>query len=539
MGNGTTGIAVLALGALVGCASNTIDSGTKTNGDGSLEVVGTTSRNLEPFENHQLEFRYLDADGNRVEDIVVDFGFEGRTNGADMSRRSSRTNHLGIASVGLTAGEAANFRVVAFARNVEAAIGIDVRELQQGDLDYVVTYGGDRFLDTVEVGLFSNTTCAHIDRRVPAPRDAQPARLDRRETFRDVDLGVNTAVYAVGITSDDRVLAEGCNDIRPEEDGEQITVRLEDREISGGAFETEEVYDIRGGSFITRVIDLFLGLAANPAEYLIDFAAEEGLLGGVASWGIAKSVAVSILNDFVDDWLAPDYRFALEEVHDDFRAALTEMTFHGEMGWSSDREEDEVEQEGYHRVNEVVFPLESGRALTYRVNEESEMWVSVLEQDLTIYDHELDIPVGMYVADLLEERLIPRLPGSPTSAVDIVDEVIDCRAFARWIGFDSSTAEDITIDICEIGVEALGRTVDRWIDDLRENGMLHVEGIAYLEEPTRDYLADEIEDGDLDAWYETRDAGELLSFPGRVTGRRIEDGAKGHPVLDRIRESFR
>jgi hypothetical protein len=542
--------ALALLTGLGACASNDRGTGTPPPDDPMrrLEVVGPTGLRLEEQGSQPIEVRYLEADGTRIEDGVIDFDLSGGAEGATLSTGSVRTNDVGIGRVMLQAGGPARFEIVASAEDAApVTLEIIVDRMQFGELEYRVSYGGERFLASVEAALFTNTTCAAIDARVPSPRAVQQPRLDRTSSFDDVPLDMTVAVYALGMTTTDAVAADGCADMRfSGDEDEPLTIVMDDADNIGGVFETEEIFDLREASTTLQIVDALLGLASDPAEWIVDFVrmsdeAPEWLREALST---ARNLVVSTLDALLGDVLPSDYRAEVMDVHDDFRAALAEFTMLGELEWSGPGEEDFDEFEdptgifwhdGYHRITRIVMPMSTTRPMEYRVNAEAELQVGLREEELILPEHALEIPLGWYVAQLLEDELLPRLPGAPTDVASFVDDQFDCREIAASVGSDSTTSEDLALDACEFGKEILTGTLEGYIEDLSEDGTLYLESTATIVDSDRDYVTDRIEEG-VHAARWVSETGEY-EFPGTFTGER-SDGKSGydHPVLRRIRE---
>lgn len=502
-----------------------------------LEIVGATTRTVDEYAEHAIEVRYVDQDGQPLEG-VVDFAIEGEAGGASLSGHATPTDADGHASVTLRAGTQSRFDVVAVAPQAEpAVVDVLVERMRFGQLDYVVTYGGARIVDSVEAALFTNVTCDDLARSVPSPRETQYTRLSRTESFADVEVGIPLAVYALGIDRGDNVAAEACTDVTLDSPSGSVTVPLDDiAELFGGTWAVQESFDVTDGfnPTLDLLLDAMTGLSTDPAGYVVDFVADHpstpGWLRTALSSSSTRALVAGILRDAIEDVTLPGYLTETVEFGADVDRAFTNLTFDGEIAFA---EADEFGGAlGTHRVSRVYFPLDDGfaeRPLS-AVAEDVEITVG---PTMDMAEHRLAIAFGRVVEMILVDVLLPRLPGSPATTHEFVTGLLDCDGIADSIAGEPGTVRDVTNAVCDVGLALLSGLIEGYITELWQYDSLYLAGTAALTDSDTDYDADVLEEGDATARW-VGDSGELL-FDGVFEGSKLDDETgRDHRVRERM-----
>ncbi len=524
----------------VGCAG---DTGPGGGGPGvvegaRLEVVGATSRILDEYAEETIEVRYISAEGLPISG-TVEFFVEGDPAGGTLSGHSARTDADGVASIVLRTGTQANFDVVAtgeLARD-PARVGIQVEPLSFGDLDYVVTYTGLRVVDSAEVALFSNITCDDLDRAVPTPAQVQFAFLRARETFEDVEVGVPMAVYALGIDRNDNVAAEACADVTLTGPTGNVEIPLADvAELFGGTYTVEETFDVTDGfsPALDFTLDLLTGLATDPAAWLVDYVASSD---SVPSWlrsalssRVTRDLVANALRDAISDIHVPGYLSDLFDLGHGINTAFSRLTLDGELTFGEGTEFGTYD--GTHLVTGIRFPLIDGGEANRSVRALANLTVEV-GPTITMHEHTLALPFGRVVEMVLNEVLLPSLPGSPTSTHEFLTQLIDCSEIAMELAGEDPTIESIANGVCDVGLTILGGVIENYITEMWEYDSLTLSGTADLVDTDGDYDRDHLEDGEADALW-SGDSGDLV-FMGTLAGERLDDeGGREHPVRERL-----
>lgn len=533
--------AMLAAPALGGCASETDGGGgivTPSPDAIRVEVVGGSERRLSEGVEHEIEFRIVKGTAAEPVQGVIDFELEGDVGGASLSGHSAPTDEHGHATVTLRSGVAAQFDLVASAEvaEVPAVVRIRVERMRFGALDYVVRYDGMRDVTGAEVALFTNVTCSDLARAVPTPREVQEKRLGVAGKFENVEVGLRLAVYALGIDRADLVAAEACADVTLDGPTGNVTINLQDTaDVLGGTFQTEETFDVTAGFHpaLDALLDAMRGLSTDAARYVVDLVADHprtpSWLRSALSSSAVRSTVASLLRDAIGDIHVPGYVTALLDFGGDVDTAFSQLTLRGQLSFTNPDEFGAAM--GNHRIYSVAFPLD-GTIAERRVAATAPVNVTVGPM-ITMDEHALGLVFGQVLEMIINDVLLPRLPGSPTSLVELTRGLLDCEAIARSLVGTGSTWTDVADGVCEVGLTLLGGYLEAQLLALGEYDTLHLSGTAQLQDLDRDYDRETINGGMAHARWTGAD-GEIV-FDGTFTGLR-EDDTRGqrHPVRERM-----
>lgn len=531
-------LASLAL-AVAGCATsgNNPDPGPFVE-SARLEIIGADHPTIEEGSEHVLEVRYLEADGTPISEGVVSFVLEGTTAGASLIASSAVTDAEGRARTTIRAGAPGVFDVVATAplANAPAVATITVQEMRFGGVTYRVDYRGTRDVRQAEVALFANTSCATLTRSVPIPQATQVAALRTDRTMEPVQRHVPMAVYALGIDARDQVAAEGCSDVVVTGPTANTQIVLDDvAMLFGGTYQIEERFDVTEGFSpeLDMLFETMSGLSTDPAAFVVDFVAEyegtPGFLRTALESGTVRNIVSGLLRDAIADVHVPGYVTDVLDLGADFDGAFSGMTLVGELSFS---EPDEFGvTTGRHSVRRIKFPLD-GAFVERNVRADANVQVTV-GPTITLAEHELNIAFGTLAEMLLNNVLLPRLPGAPGNTREFVEGLLDCSAIAASVG--SGVMEDLVESVCDVAVVAVADEMESYVTGLFEYDVLHLQGTADLRDNDRDYDSDTIVNGQSRARW-TGESGEM-NFMGTMTGTRLGDSTgRRHPVRERMRE---
>ena len=307
-----------------------------TGGGARIEVVGPSFLQIPYNSERDVQFRYVDYYARPLQG-ALSFELRGPTNGAVLAGNSSLTDGNGIATARIRSAADARFELVATAPNAQpAVVSIQVARSIFGTINYIVEYTGTRFVDTVEVGLFSNTTCAIARTAPPAPRATQMTRLHTRNAFMNVESGIPLAVFALGIDRRNAVAAEACVDITLDAPVEEVQVNLGDLSpLVGGVFNVEDTFDVTGGlnPIVNETLAALRGLSEDPARYIVDFVAahNDGPTGAALRNPIVAAAVANALRGALDNIHLPGTVVAIGELGADLDRALSAMTLRGDL----------------------------------------------------------------------------------------------------------------------------------------------------------------------------------------------------------------
>ncbi|MEM6955088.1 MAG: hypothetical protein AAF645_05345 [Myxococcota bacterium] len=546
-------VALLGLGA---CDSTTVgpvpDGGMGSDlGGGTIVEDGATieftrSRvTMSEDSETTVSVVYTDRDGEPVDNGRVTFEITGDDGGARVAEPTVFTASDGGASVVIRSGSATTFRVVASALGTDGdQVQINVTEGTVETLRVIPDYSGERRIGDIDVGLFTNFRCSEFAGSVPSPRDVETTRAGDAVTFERVDTATPTSVYALGYTSDGAVAAFRCADV--DFSAGDITMQLQDViRIDGGTFEMTETFDVtEANGVLNFVLGAATGLTTDPADWLIDLALDSGILPGVAEDLLrdSRSLIGGFINDAIKDLNRPDYIDDLLEAGAELDRVFTELTLAGTL---SVPEPDEFgNAEAIHRLREIRVPVGDEiitRALTgQRVDG---VMVTFDGPNQTIAPHTFDnIPFGEVIGIALNEVVLPRLPDSPRSITEVLENLINCEGLAASLA-DAVDEEgspinevvaDVTEDACEAGVSWAGSQIEDQITGLLDYESLTLSGMGRSTDGNVDFQADAFE-GTADAIW-SGGPGSDLEFSGTLVGDR--EGEATERVVDRVAERF-
>lgn len=534
---------LLALGAPA-CAATGSDTGPGPTIEPQeqppkLVLLGPAAVTLMERGELLLRVRYEQADGTPISGGIVDYAINGDPNGGSLSGYAATTGNDGIAEINVRAGNVAEFAVDATAPGVAdpATWGVSVTAARFGTFDYVVQYMGRRDVRSAETAIFANMTCAALARAIPAPRESHTTRIAESKRVDNVEVGLRVAVYALGIDTHDMVAATGCSDITLTGPTGHVDVVLSDEaEIIGGTYNTEEHLDVTAGfsSTLDTLFAAMRGLSEDPARFLVDFVAT---YSGTPDWlrsaissGAIRSVVAGLLRDAISRIHVPSYVTDVLDVGAEFDRGLSGMTLAGTMTFG---EPDEFgATRGRHVVTAVRMPLLAS-TVERPVRAEADIDVSMtMSTGFSVAEHDLAISFGQLAEMLLDDVLLPALPGAPHSMRELLASFFDCRAIASSIGGEDPTLVSITNAACEIGEVALGEAITNYITALWQYDTLHIAETAQLVDSDYDYDRDRFNMGHVAARW-TGASGEM-SFPGTLTGSRRDDTVRTNPIRQHI-----
>lgn len=532
---------LLALGAPA-CAATGSDTGPggtiePQEQPPKLEILGPAAVTLMERGELLLRVRYEQADGTPISGGIVDFAINGDAHGGSLSGNAATTGSDGIAELTIRAGTVAEFAIDATAPGITgpATWGVSVTAARFGNFDYVVQYMGRRDVRTAETAIFSNMTCAALARAIPAPRESHTTRIAEAKRVDNVEVGLRIAVYALGIDTHDMVAATGCSDITLAGPTGHVDVTLSDEtEIIGGTYNTEERLDVTSGfsSSLDLLFAAMRGLSEDPARFLVDFVATypgtPDWLRSAISSGAIRSVVAGLLRDALSRIHVPSYVTDVLDVGAEFDRGLSGMTLVGTMTFG---EPDEfAATRGRHVVTAVRMPLLAG-PVERTVRAESDIDVN-MSMGFSVAEHDLAISFGQLAEMLLNDVLLPALPGAPHSMRELLASFFDCGAIAARIGGEDPTIVSLTNAACEIGEVALGEAITNYITNLWRYDTLHIAETAQLVDSDYDYDRDRMNMGTVAARW-TGASGEM-SFPGTLTGSRRDDTVRTNPIRQHI-----
>jgi hypothetical protein len=503
-----------------------------------LEVIGSTSRIVNESSDELVEVRYLDANGLPI-DGIVDFAIEGDGAGATLSGNAAPTDADGIARIHVRAGGSTDFDLVATAARaaLPAVVSFRVQQMRFSNLEVTVTYGGRRDVQTVELALFTNVTCTTLNTSIPVPRDVKGTRVYGTETFEAVEVGIPLAVYALGIDRRDNVAAESCLDHVLTPGGDAVTIDLVDtRELFGGTYTTVETFDVTEGfdPTLAFVLDLLEGVATDPAAYVVDLVASSPDTPSFVRSALAipgtRDAVVAALRDAIAAIHIPGYLLDLADFGYGVNLAFERLTLDGQLTFP---EPDEFGAGvGSHRLTQVRFPLTDGSEASRMISVRADDIAINVGPEISIAEHALPLEFGALIEMVLNDVLLARVPGSPTSITDLLHDLLDCAGIAASLSGDP-TIRSIATSACDIGLALLGATVEDSITDLWSYDTLHLSGTAALTDEDQDYDRDHLVDGHANSRW-TGTSGELI-FTGTLSGERLDDvTGREHPVRARL-----
>lgn len=556
-----TALALTTAATAIGCASTskarqTEDPMVQPTTGARLEIVG--SRQIVVGENSEttLTVRAVGADELPKAGLRIDFDLDGETAGAELASSIAETNQQGEASVVLRSARAAEFDVVAAAGELNTvAFEISVDADPFGTIEYTVSYGGSRPVRTAEVALFTNTTCARLARTVPNPIAVDTPRLGRADSFTDVQLGIPVAVYALGIDATDNVAAEKCTDATLRDRTTALNIDLTDvTMLLGGTYATNEEFNLLSGAppAVDLVMELIEGLGSDeardgsggPGGALVDLILNATKPDICSSSGCATfrslvtpSVArelAKIVNDALGEIEIPDVRGVdvadiLNQIRyaaGDFSSALRGLQFVGELELPQPENVEFESLTGEHTITGIRVNIMSGPVEQDIEETSAEFGVTSTETGFAIENHTLNVDMKYLATLILNDIVLPRIPGEPHSLGDLIRLFLDCDALAdaaaaRVTPGIGSTITGTTVSLlCDLGTTVGVAYAEDKLLGLADWEELTVTGDITVTDTDSDLDADAL-DGDLHGIWE----GGSGSFEtdGSMAGARLND----------------
>ena len=526
--------AVVVVGALgTGCAANGYVPGEIPDGSARLEIIGPSTVQIPFSTERDVQFRYVSHFGEPLAG-TVSFDLRGATHGATLAGNASLTDATGIATARVRSADAAQFELVATAPNAQpATVSIRVARSIFGTINYIVEYTGPRFVDTVEVGLFSNTTCTMARTTPPAPRATQMTRLHTRNAFVNVESGIPLAVFALGIDRRNAVAAEACVDMVLDAPVEELQITLGDLlPIVAGVYNVVDTFDVTSGlnPVLDETLEALRGLSEDPARYLVDFVAEHdsGPTGDALRVPSVATAVAGLLRAALNDIHLPESVVAIGELGADLDRALSAMALRGDLAF--DVPDEFGAAAGRHRVHTLAVPVDMA-VVERPILTMADVRVEVTLDTLTVPEHALTISFGQLLEVLLHEILLPRLPGSPHSLGQLLGNVCDAI-----VGETSSTLGALGSAACDIGAALIGTYFEGRLLMLAEYDTLYVSESGHLIDSDSDYDLDTVEQNtgsSVGRWVGA--SGTMGPLSGTFTGARLDDRTgRVHAVRDRM-----
>ncbi len=470
------------------------------------------------------------------------FALDGSLGGASLSGETVDTDVHGVAQIAVRAASPAHFDLVATADDVDqpAKVHFEVQAAHFGTLGYTVSYDGRRNIGSVESALFTNVTCDSLQRSVPTPREVQGPAFDRVQHFESVATHMPVAIYVLGLDRHGVLAAEGCAEATLEGPTGNVAIRLQDdATIFGGTYQTEDTLDVTAGldPAFEFLIDAIHGLATDPARWIVDTVAESSstpdwLRSALSSDLIRASIA-NMLADAIGAVHVPGYVDDIMSFGDDVHTALSNVRLHGTLTVPEPGEFGAAD--GHEHISSIGFPLE-GRMVDRPVSADANVHMTV-GTTVTMDEHALRLPFGKVVQMIVEEVLLPRLPGSPSSIADMANHMLDCPAIAVHLSGGDPTATTLTDAVCQTGLTFIGAMLEDRITHLADYDTLHLAGTAELVDSDGDYDMDTLRDGSVQARW-VGGSGEM-DFTGTMVGSRQGDTfGRANPIRDAIDALF-
>ena len=536
----------LALGACAPSSGPVTGPGDEGPGDEEgprqLLLLGDGYRTVTEGAELVIEVRYVRADGAVIPQGLVEFAAEGDVAGASLAARIVETDNDGLASVVLRAGNATRMTVSATADGIEqpAVVTVEVVPAAFGDLQVTASYDGERSVRTVEMGLFTNLTCRDVVERTPSASDGRVTRVGATVTFERVEIGVPLAVFALGIDHHDHVASEGCVDVTLDDAQRVAEVALVDLpEQLGGTFDVVERFDVTDGvnGTLDTLLEAMSGLSSDPAQYIVAFVAGSDFapdwLRSALSNPIMAAVVSSTLRGAVEGVEVPGLLRATVDLGADLDGALSGLVLAGEL--RVDEPDEFGSAPATHRILRMEVPVD-GTMESRAVRAEADIRMPITPS-FSMPEHSLELAFGTLVESILNEILLPRLPGEPHNLHGLMTQIFDCEEIAEWLVGDHSTAATLANAVCDAGVILLADEVQSMVLDLFEYDQLALSGTATLADTDQDYDRETISEGSLQASW-TGASGEL-DFAGTMTGSLRDDTAgREHPVRARLQAIF-
>lgn len=535
-------LASTSTGALVGCAAETAPPGMMNENipDGArLELVGSNARTLAANSEEEIEVRYLTLENEPIQG-TISFAIEGDSAGASLSGMLVRSDETGTARIQLRTGQDATFSVRASGLNAEAvSVNINVAPITFRDLNYRVGYVGARDVSSVEVGLFTNITCAGVEASPPTAAQSAATALNRNEVFHDVEMNVPVALYAIGIDGRNNVATVACQDVRLSAQSPQVQLVMTDTPYQfGGTYGTRETFNVTEGfnPALDFALDAVDGISTDAAAYITNFAATDErspswLRTALGVPGVSTLVAGEIRNA-LSNIHTPGWLADVGNLGSDVNRAFSAMSLNGELTFSQPAE---FTVSGTHTIRSIEIPVD-GVAISTPTTANAVVQVQV-GNTITMSEHALNISFGQLAMMILNDVLLPRLPGSPHSMTELLGNLLDCDNLASRITTSDAALRDAIAGVCMIGETIVGELVAEKLTSLVNYDTLNLSGHADLVDADRDYDTEIVRNG-VSAARWTGSSGEM-SFSGTMTGSLLSDPSAGnHPIRTRIENTL-
>ena len=508
--------------------------------DATLEIVGSARVAVSTNSETSLRVRYLDQDGDPV-DGAVNFTIQGTDGGATLSGRNIDTDADGIATISLRSRDLAQFRVVAAAAAADPVeFMVNVTEGEIVTLRVTPEYAGMRAVGSIHTGVFSNYTCREFATLVPTPQEVQTGRLGETREFTGIDTAAPIAVYSLGYNSRDFVAVFRCVDVNFDA-GNEIAYDMADvRDLQGGVFDMTETFDVTDGfpAPVNFILDAMSGLTTDPANWLIDLAIESGVLPGVINDLLDSSriVVAGYINDAIASINRPSYVDEILMAGAELDRVFTELTIAGTLSISEANEFGEGI--AVHRLRELRVPV-GDEIVTRPLRDQRVDDVGIVFTDgmQIIDEHTFMVSLGEVMGIVINDIILPRLPGSPNSMGELLGQLIRCEGLgdASFIPEDTSDAIRRGMEsLCEAGIALAGSRIDDQLEALLDWDTLTLAGEGMTMDADQDYRADEFEGTAVASW--SGGPGGTLDFEGELHG--VREGEQLEREVDRVKAKF-
>lgn len=508
--------------------------------DATLEIVGSDRISVSTNSETNLRVRYLDQDGEPV-DGAVNFTIDGTDGGATLSGRNIDTDDEGIATISLRTRDLAQFRVVAAAAAADPVeFMVDVTEGEIVTLLVTPEYSGMRAIADVYTGVFSNYTCGEFASLVPTPQEVQSGRLGETREFSGIDTASPIAVYSLGYNSRDFVATFRCVDVDFDA-GNEVAFEMADvTDLQGGVFDMTETFDVTDGfpPAVNFILDAMTGLTTDPANWLIDLAIESDLLPGVINDLLdgSRIVVAGYINDAIASINRPDYVDDILEAGAELDRVFTELTIAGTLSISEANEFGEGI--AVHRLRELRVPV-GEETITRPLRDQRVDDVGVVFADgvQIIDEHTFMVSLGEVMGIVINDIILPRLPGSPNSMSELLGQLINCEGLGDASFIPEGTSDAIRRGmetLCEAGINLAGSRIDDQLEALLDWDTLTLAGEGMTMDDDQDYRADEFEGTANASW--AGGPGGTLDFEGELRG--VREGEQLEREVDRVKAKF-
>jgi hypothetical protein len=527
-------VALLATAPMAGCVAAGEYGSAPGTTNMKLEALGAAERVLGSGASRQLQFRYVDSEGEPGQ-RPVQFVLEGEPRGAILSPERATANSEGLVEVELQAGRATQFDVVATAPDAAPArIAFEVLHTRFGDVEFTVRHEGRSEVDAVEVALFEHARCSDLQHDVPEPVASERVPTGSWDLFEEVEIGVPLALYGLGVDFRDRVVAQGCTDLTLQGPRRDVPLVVRDaRDRVGGTYDLQWTVDATASAPsqpLGALLSLLDRFAFDPAGTVVDTVAEDPDSPRQVRENVEASFArervkgklKDALRRVHSDGLLYDVEDFADEVHD----GLSELTLQSELRVT--QIDPEFGSVAPHELRNVGVP-HRGEMLTHPLEGSGDARVGLQDESFTVFEHTFDRPLGRLIEAVLEELLLPTMPSKPRSLARLPHQVYPCRDIERHLDGDSEYWKSLTLDVCTTGRELLASRMEQLLTELKDARPLHLEGRGSLEDTDGDRDRDTLRPGDATLRWSA--APEDYELEGTLEGHRAEDTPSyDHPV---------